>query len=210
MATVEATLIAIPTMKRVEPEFPSEIDREEWEAEERVREFEFDPETDEDYPMSAISSQVAIQLTRKLIVQVDPFGLGTVLPETLINLGTSNRNVRPDVAFVSPNRWPINRPAPRAKAWPVIPELVVEVISPTDRAEEVLRKIDDYFKAGVQLVWVVWPDQELVYVYTSRTQIEILERERELTGGTVLPGFHVPLQEIFLREPEATIESPPA
>jgi Uma2 family endonuclease len=107
---------------------------------------------------------------------------------------------RPDVAFVSYERWPRERPVPTTAAWQVIPNLAVEVVSPTNTAPEVLRKVREYFRAGVQRVWVVYPDEEQVYVYSSPTSIRVLERSGELDGEEVLAGFHLPLSELFEEE----------
>ena len=55
-------------------------------------------------------------------------------------------------------------------AWDVAPDLAVEVVSPTDRAEELAEKIAEYFQAGVRLVWVVYPVFRLIHVYESLTK----------------------------------------
>jgi Uma2 family endonuclease len=86
---------------------------------------------------------------------------------------------------------------PRTAAWAVVPALAIEVISPTDLAEEVVLKVREYFQAGVQLVWVVFPAEQQVYVYESPTKIRILSRVEELDGGSVLPGFRLPLTALF-------------
>ena len=56
---------------------------------------------------------------------------------------------RPDVAFVSHARWPYNRRVPDVPVWDMVPDLAIEVISPSNSASAVHRKIHDYFKAGV-------------------------------------------------------------
>jgi len=133
--------------------------------------------------------------------------LGIVVVETLflIDRGRDLQR-RPDLAFISADRWPINRRVPRTAAWDVIPDLAVEVISPTNTAKEVMDKLAAYFRAGVRLVWVVYPNHEQVYVYDSPTSVRILKVGNELDGGAVLPGFRLPLTELFV--PEA--ETPPA
>jgi Uma2 family endonuclease len=114
---------------------------------------------------------------------------------------------RPDVAFVSYGRWPRERPVPTTAAWQVVPNLAAEVVSPTNLAPEVLRKVREYFRAGVQRVWVVYPDEEQVYVYSSPTSIRVLDRSGELDGEEVLPGFRLPLSELFEQE-EAQQQAP--
>ena len=112
---------------------------------------------------------------------------------------------RPDVAFVSYQRWPHSRKIPRTPAWEVTPDLAVEVVSPSNEAGKVLAKVREYFRAGVQVVWVVWPATEEVYVYESPTRIRVLERTDELEGGTLLPGFRLPVATLF--EEDAAAET---
>jgi Uma2 family endonuclease len=124
--------------------------------------------------------------------------LGRVEAEMLFLLDSEvDLQRRPDVAFVSSERWPRHQPVPDVAAWPVVPNLTAEVVSPTNTAEQVLAKVRDYFRTGVQLVWVVYPEDESVYVYTSRTAVRILDRTAELDGGDVLPGFRLALEELF-------------
>ena len=108
---------------------------------------------------------------------------------------------RPDVAFVSHARWPSNRRVPDVPVWDIVPDLAVEVISPTNTAFQVQKKIHDYFDAGVTQVWVIYPEQAEVYVYSSPTQIRVLQLEQELDGGDLLPGFRLPLATLFEDDP---------
>jgi Uma2 family endonuclease len=109
---------------------------------------------------------------------------------------------RPNVAFVSHSRWPFHRRVPDVPVWEMVPDLAVEVISPSHTAFEVQKKIHDYFEAGVARVWVVYPDQAEVYVYASPTQIQVLQAGQELDGGDLLPGFRLPLALLFKDEAE--------
>ena len=96
-----------------------------------------------------------------LHAHVRPHGLGRVLTHMLFDLRPAlNRRRRPDVSFVSSAKWPPNRRAPKTAAWAIVPELAVEIVSPTNPATEVIGKVQEYFVAGVKLVWVVYPDQE--------------------------------------------------
>ena len=78
-----------------------------------------------------------------------------------------------------------------------MPNLVVEVVSPTDRVDDVVDKVAEYFRVGVECVWVSLPAQEQVYVYESPTQVRILTRADELGGEPVLPHFRLPLTALF-------------
>jgi Uma2 family endonuclease len=128
--------------------------------------------------------------------------VGQAVTEVLFHLPLpKERDRRPDAAFVNFQRWAKGRPMPgKENAWHVVPNLAVEVVSPHDFAEELLEKIEEYFRAGVQLVWVVYPRQQLVHVYESINQIRVVTRTGELDGGVVLPDFRLPLPEIFREE----------
>jgi Uma2 family endonuclease len=132
---------------------------------------------------------------------------GRVLSEMLFLLDAANDlKRRPDLAFVSHQRWARNRPVPRTAAWEVIPDLAIEIISPTNLACEVLVRVDDYFRSGVRSVWVVYPVEEQVYVYESPTSVRILTRSDRLELPAILPGFQLPLESLFER-PTASLIS---
>ncbi len=119
-----------------------------------------------------------------------------------------NQNRRPDVAFVPYSRWAKDRAVPDTNAWDVLPELCVEVVSPNDMGDEIETKINEYFEAGVRLVWIVYPRQERFYIYESASQVRRLTRDDALDGGTVLPGFALPLSELFPQAPPASPTTP--
>jgi Uma2 family endonuclease len=110
----------------------------------------------------------------------------------------SSRKRRPDIAFVSSERWPMDRPTSlRDDAWDVVPDLAVEVISPTDFAADLLDKVRVYFQAGVRLVWVVYPSQRCIHVYEAWNRIRVVTEADTLDGGVVLPGFQLLLNRLF-------------
>ena len=151
--------------------------------------------------MAAFAGWIASELSRHLGNFVAA-SLGRAVVEVLFHLPAPiNRDRRPDVAFVSYQRWAKSRQIPTAgNAWDVVPDLMTEVVSPTDKADEIEQKIAEYFRAGVQLVWVVYPMQSKIHVYQSPTQISVLSKADVLEGGTVVPGFRLALAELF---PEA-------
>ena len=108
----------------------------------------------------------------------------------------------PDVSFVHADRvgqFP-------TRGWlDVPPDLAVEVVSPTDSASLVQLKAHDYIRAGVPLVWVVFPESRTVEVRRAgSTTIEVLSETDTLSGGDVLPGFSVAVSELFPAEGELT------
>jgi Uma2 family endonuclease len=160
-------------------------------------------------PMGVRSIHLANRLARRLGTFAEDNGLGNVEVEMIFVLDEAgDLQLRPDVAFVSSERWPLNRPVPDDAAWDVVPDLAVEVVSPTNRDEEGLAKVRAYFEAGVRVVWKVYPKERVVHVYVSFTTIRVLTRADDLDGGAVVPGFRLPLAPLF--EPEAPAVQPPA
>jgi Uma2 family endonuclease len=152
-------------------------------------------------PMSIRSVMVASRLGSKLNAFVQEGNVGEVFPEMLFRIPLSQdatRERRPDIAVVSYQNWPVESPQdPDANAWEVIPDLAVEVISPSDRAEDQREKVLEYFRVGVRCVWVVYPKLRLIDVYESPTRVQILTETDTLRGDPVLPGFELTLASLF-------------
>jgi Uma2 family endonuclease len=124
--------------------------------------------------------------------------LGRAVPEMIFDFRpVIKRERRPDVAFISFDRWARNRPVPQTRSWAVVPDLAIEIVSPTNTADEVAEKLEEYFRVGVRSVWVVYPRQFKVYDYRSPTELRVLAAGDELDGGDVVPGFRVRLEAIF-------------
>lgn len=156
-------------------------------------------------PMSFYAAWIASQLSAFLFFWNHTKGAGHIVTEAPFRLPLlKERQRQPDVAFVSYQRWPKLRPLPRTdRAWSLAPDLVVEVVSPTDKAEELQEKLTEYFQAGVRLVWVIYPQLSQVFAYESLRKVRGFLREDELDGGDVLPDFRLPLGNLFPEEPAA-------
>ncbi|MBI3273373.1 MAG: Uma2 family endonuclease [Planctomycetes bacterium] len=102
----------------------------------------------------------------------------------------------PDVAFVSWDRIP-GRRVPSEPIPSLVPDLAVEVLSPGNTAAEMARKRDEYFAAGVRLVWYVDPETRTAVVHATRDRNLALARLDALDGADVLPGFTLPLRDLF-------------
>jgi Uma2 family endonuclease len=152
-------------------------------------------------PMSSYAAKIATRIATRLNNHAERDNLGEAIVESLFRLPLPvdrERNRRPDVAFVSSQRWPVGRPQPvDANAWDVVPDLAVEVVSPHDLAEDLLDKVMEYFLAGVRLVWVVYPKHRLILVYETPTSVRLLSETDSLDGLDVVPGFSLPLSSLF-------------
>ena len=157
-------------------------------------------------PMSAYTTWIASCIHGLLWSYIREKGLGVSVSEMLFVLDAEhNLRRRPDVAFVSTARWPLDRALPETGDWEVVPDLAVEVINPNDVFKDVLAKVREYFHYGVQVVWVVAPEERQVYVYDSPTHVRISTGQDELTGGEVVPGFCLPLGQLFQSTAAPTI-----
>jgi Uma2 family endonuclease len=101
----------------------------------------------------------------------------------------------PDVGFIREERLP---PKGQRSRFPrLAPDLAIEVLSPSDRASEVVAKLEMYQEAGVPLIWLVDPDKETVTIIAAGQPTRVVKQGDTLDGGDVLPGFTVPVAEIF-------------
>jgi Uma2 family endonuclease len=141
--------------------------------------------------------RIAINVTLSLGQHVRAHNLGTVYAaETGFKLASDPDHLRaPDVAFV--RREQVEAIGDVEGYWPGAPDLAVEVISPSDTYADVEEKIFDWLDAGVRLVIVVNPRQRVVTVYGSRAEIAVLTEDDTLDGGQVIPGWSMPVREIF-------------
>jgi Uma2 family endonuclease len=146
--------------------------------------------------MSNISSWVATQIARLIANFINGSAAGWVMTEASVVAFSGKgkpHGRRPDVAFFKRDRMPILTD----KAATVAPNIAVEVISPSDNADYLHRKIGEYLKAGVELVWVVYPANRSVTVYRPDNTARILPDTASLTGEDVLPGFSTLIVDLF-------------
>jgi Uma2 family endonuclease len=153
-------------------------------------------------PMGIDESEIAgtIHMAVKSFVKPRKLGIVTVT-DGPVELFTGLVRL-PDVMFASWNCFP-DRKRPKTPVPHIAPDLAVEVLSKGNTKSEMTRKLGEYFKAGVKLVWLVDPKNKTVRVYTAVDQFVELTENQMLDGGEVLPGFSVPVAELFvLAEPD--------
>ena len=106
----------------------------------------------------------------------------------------------PDVAYYSFERLPDGK-VPQTPLADLVPNLAIEVVSQSNTRKEMEQKLKDYFRCGVELVWYVYPTSHTVVVFEGPELAHTLSDLDELAGGKVLPGFRLPIQQLF-REPQ--------
>lgn len=139
---------------------------------------------------------IAANLSFELLSYVRPRSLGLVTTsDSGVLLEREPDTVRePDVAFFSVSRGG-TQPTVGYAEHP--PDLVVEIVSPSDNSERVVAKARMWLSFGVRLVWVVHPDSRTVDVHRGSSQVETITEDKELIGHEVLPGFSRPVSSIF-------------
>jgi len=141
-------------------------------------------------------SRLAVFLAGLLNAFVIPRNLGIVTgPDGTVELMPDLVRI-PDVAFTGWDQLP-GRRSPSAPVPRLAPNLAVEVLSRSNTPGEMRAKRQDYFSAGVQLVWEIDPAARTVAVYSAPLSSTSLGAGDILDGGLVLPGFSVPVRELF-------------
>lgn len=147
-------------------------------------------------PSSNPNSRLALRLGLRLNIFVENNDLGYVMGADggyTLSPGT----VRiPDCSFVSKDRFPDGLPD-RIEGGP---DLAVEVISPSETATAIMKKVRMYLDAGTRLVWVIYPEDQVIDVYQPTEQGYLLQTvvaSGSLQGGDVLLGFSLALKSLF-------------
>lgn len=140
---------------------------------------------------------VTMNLAAPLHLYVKLNKLGQVYAaETGFKLQSDPDTVRaPDIAFVRAER--IHSTNREQGYGDGAPDLAVEVLSPGNTKREMTDKVEEYLAAGGRLVWAVNPKSKTVTVYRSFTDVATLTENDTLDGGDVVPGFQIPVAEIF-------------
>jgi Uma2 family endonuclease len=130
-------------------------------------------------------------ILNRLFVEKGHYKKGMLMAEPDVML-TPIQMRRPDIAYFTYEQAEQGR-----QGEDVIPAFVVEVLSETDQAYRVEEKIAEYFKAGVQVIWNINPEQEVVYVYTSRKQVTICLEDDICAAAPALPDFSISVNDLF-------------
>ena len=140
--------------------------------------------------------RMALAIGAHLYVWVAAHGGGvTVGAETGFTLRRNPDTVRaPDAAFISSARLPRGDVKGYAE---LTPDLIVEVLSPSDRAGEVRAKVADWLSAGARLVWVIDAERARADVYRADGTSDRIAVSGALAGEDILPGLTLPLRPLF-------------
>lgn len=147
-------------------------------------------------PSGEIATTLGVRIAALLFQHVDANDLGEVMgADGGFILSTAPDIVRaPDVAFIAQAR--LTGPS-TPKFFPGAADLAVEVISPGDSLREVEDKVREHLEAGTRLVWAVCFASRTVAVYRPGQEKQVLGLDNVLNGEDVVPGYTLPVREIF-------------
>ena len=142
-------------------------------------------------------AKVVVNLTIILGTFVKSHRLGSVMASDMgVWLERSPDTVRePDIAYISAEKMPLGVSVPGYAE--VVPDIVVEIASPSDSLQSLKDKARMWLSFGVPLVWVGYPNRREVEVYSAGGAVVTLTEDDALNGGEVLPGFSCSISDIF-------------
>ena len=103
----------------------------------------------------------------------------------------------PDAAWVRFVPWLKLTDEQKEKFVPLCPDFVVELRSASDELADLQAKMEEYLSNGVRLGWLIDPHERRIYVYRQEAQVEVLDDPEVVSGDPTLPGFVLPLQEVW-------------
>ena len=153
-------------------------------------------------PASGAHGVVSANVFRALDAYVRAQGLGLCFTDGLgyklpIPDAEDDTVRSPDASFVRADRLPPGGIPVLGGFLPLAPDLAVEVVSPDQSASDLEERVADYFAAGTRLTWIINPRTRRVAVYSATAPVRWLHEGDTLDGGDVLPGFAVPVAELF-------------
>ena len=143
-----------------------------------------------------ISSTRAVKIATQVQIWADAAGGGAVSGEMgYFRVGELGRRA-PDVAWTSPERIP-EMGAETKGPGEVVPDLIVEIRSPSDSLTQLQQKLDLWITRGARLAWLIDPDHTTAHIYRPGQPPEVLTKPQSLSGEDIAPGLTVDLTRIW-------------
>jgi Uma2 family endonuclease len=148
-------------------------------------------------PVGGESGNREVQLMTDLEIWNRQTKLGYTFSSSTVFKLPNGADRSPDAAWIKRQRWEALAPEQKRKFPPIAPDFVIELRSETDSLKMLREKMQEYMEAGVQLAWLINPQQQQVEIYRPQKEIEIRNLPTELSGENVLPDFNLNLS-LFL------------
>jgi Uma2 family endonuclease len=139
-------------------------------------------------------NRIVRNISRALDKYLDAHPIGDLLSaDNLFVLGPATKRA-PDLSFMRTERMKAIQPGKDIEG---APDLAIEVLSPSDTAIAIRRKVKQYFHAGARMVWVVLPESREIEVWRENSGNQVLGESEFLSGADVLPGFSIKIASLF-------------
>lgn len=148
-------------------------------------------------PVGGESGNREVQLMTDLEIWNRQTKLGYTFSSSTVFKLPNGADRSPDASWIKRERWEALPAEQKRKFPPIAPDFVIELRSETDSLKILREKMQEYIEAGVQLAWLINPQQQQVEIYRPQKEIEIRNLPTELSGENVLPGFNLNLS-LFL------------
>ncbi len=137
------------------------------------------------------------RLTRHLDIWAEADSSGFACDSSTLFTLPNGAKRSPDASWVRQARWDALSPEEKKGFARICPDFVIELRSPTDRLPDLQSKMQEYIVNGAQLGWLIDPFERRVYVYRPDQPMEELVDPTVLSGDPVLPGFALPVHELW-------------
>jgi Uma2 family endonuclease len=149
----------------------------------------------------SLHSRIIRKVFKAIETALEKSGYGEAFPEAGYVLSSDPLTVRqPDVCVLSTERIQSSAPDDYFEG---APELAVEVVSPSDSAEDLEIKVEQYLQSGAKQVWVLYPKTKRIHVFQPDSQVRVLDETQTLDAAELFPGFSVKVADLFLSENHA-------
>ena len=140
------------------------------------------------------------QLTRLLGNWNEEAGLGIVFDSSAGFTLSTGAMLSPDASWIARARWDALSPGDRHGFARICPDFVVELLSPSDRLTDTMRKLEHWLEAGARLGWLIAPGTESVYIFEPGQPVRpVVGFDQELEAGPLLPGFALDLRRLRIK-----------
>lgn len=148
--------------------------------------------------MGSLATSTAVIISSRLFMHLESSSAGVVYSEQSFQCFANDpqRIRRPDLAFIAASRL---ADVEEEGHVTIAPDLVVEIVSPSETVYDLEEKLDDYRSAGVPMIWVVFPKHRRLHLYVPGQAVQELREEDTVAGGAVLPGFSAKLKDLLPR-----------
>lgn len=137
------------------------------------------------------------RLSRYLDIWTEEDGTGFACDSSTLFTLPNGAKRSPDASWTKRERWEALSPEQQEGFARICPDFVIELRSPSDRLPDLQEKMQEYLDNGAHLGWLIDPFDQRVYIYRPNQPVEEVVNPDTLRGDPVLPGFVLPVRELW-------------